>query len=107
MFISRSNSSSGSGRSLAFKVGAVLCVALLALLAIAQVAHTHPVGSDADHCALCVVLHSVVPVAAAIAVVQFALVAVAVPVKKTRRLTRTWHPQLFNRPPPALAAFFG
>src|ERR1035438_248296 len=38
-----------------------VCLVLLALLAVAQVVHAHPVQSDADHCPLCIVMHSVVP----------------------------------------------
>ncbi|HWA96316.1 MAG TPA: hypothetical protein VG844_17090 [Terracidiphilus sp.] len=68
----------------------------------------HRTSSDADHCALCMVLHSAVPAAAAAAVVFFTHVAVAVPVCKARRITRYWHTQLFNRPPPEVCiAFFG
>ncbi len=95
-------------RSRTIKVAALLCVVLLALLAFAQATHMHRNSSDADHCALCVVLHSAVPAAAAAAVLFFTQVAVAVPVCKARSITRYWHPQLFNRPPPAAhLAFFG
>lgn len=90
------------------KMVALACVILLALLAIAQVVHTHRTSSDADHCALCVVLHSAVPVAAAAAVVVFALMAFNMPAQKSRRITRYWHAQLFNRPPPMVCMeFFG
>lgn len=41
----------------------MVCLFLLALLAVAQVTHVHAVGSDVDHCPLCVVMHSVVPFA--------------------------------------------
>ena len=45
----------------ALKTVAVVCLVLLALLAVAQVTHVHAVGSDADHCQLCIAMHSVVP----------------------------------------------
>jgi hypothetical protein len=35
-----------------------VCFILLALLAVVQVAHLHSNESDADHCPLCVVMHS-------------------------------------------------
>src|ERR1035441_11135438 len=38
-----------------------VCLVLLALLAVAQVVHAHPVQSDADHCPLCIVKHLGVP----------------------------------------------
>ena len=44
---------------------AVLCLVLLAMLAVAQVAHLHPNQTDADHCQLCIVMHTVVPAAMA------------------------------------------
>ena len=79
---------------------AVLCLALLALLTVAQVAHTHAVASDADHCPLCIVLHTAAPVAVAAPVVTLVQVATAAPVFQVREVSRYWHPQLFTRPPP-------
>ncbi len=80
---------------------AVLCLALLALLTVAQVAHIHANASQADHCPLCIALHTAVPVAVAAAVILLVETAVAAPVLKVRAATRNWHPQLFTRPPPA------
>ncbi len=48
---------------------AVLCLILLATLAVAQVAHLHPSQSDADHCQLCIAMHTVAPVATAAAII--------------------------------------
>ena len=38
-----------------------MCLVLLAFLAVAQVMHVHASDSDADHCTLCLAMHSVVP----------------------------------------------
>ncbi|MDR3750643.1 MAG: hypothetical protein P4K94_04075 [Terracidiphilus sp.] len=78
----------------------VACLALLALLTVAQVAHLHPKISDADHCPLCIVMHSAAPVAVAAAVVVLVRMESAAPVLETRPLVRYWHSKLFTRPPP-------
>ncbi len=79
---------------------ALVCVALLALLTVAQVAHEHAVTSDADHCPLCIVMHTAAPVAAAAPVVTLVQVAAPAPIFEVRQVSRYWHPQLFIRPPP-------
>jgi hypothetical protein len=85
-----------------FGIAAVVCLVLLALLAVAQVTHVHAVGSDADHCPLCVVMHSVVPfVVLAVGIVMIRLGTEAHPPLEVRTICRYWHPTLFNRPPPA------
>jgi hypothetical protein len=76
-------------------------MALLALLAMVQVAHIHPLDSDADRCPLCIVLHSAVPVVAAAAVVVLVRAETPAPVFVPRTVLRYWHPSLFTRPPPA------
>jgi hypothetical protein len=81
-------------------VVAMLCLALLALLTVARVVHTHPNPGDADHCLLCVTTHSVAPAAAAVAVVLSTGSWTPAPVYKTRAIKRFWQPQLFTRPPP-------
>jgi hypothetical protein len=86
---------------IAVKTVAVVCLVLLALLAFAQVTHVHAVGSDADHCQLCIVMHSVVPFVAFVAgilVVRIGIAALTPP--EVRAIFRYWHPTLFNRPPP-------
>ena len=82
-------------------VVAVVCLALLALLTVAQVTHTHPANTDADRCPLCIVMHSVSPVVASETIVTLVQVAVAAPVLEVRGISRHWHPQLFTRPPPS------
>jgi hypothetical protein len=84
----------------ALSVAAVVCLVLLTLLAVVQVAHVHPVDTDADHCPLCIAMHSAAPVAATAAVVVLVQVERAAPVYQTLTISRYWHPQLFTRPPP-------
>lgn len=77
-----------------------LCLALLAMLAVAQVAHLHANQTDADHCQLCIVMHTAVPAAAAAAIIVMvqleSLATTAEPLLVTcKRQTR-----LFIRPPP-------
>lgn len=79
---------------------AVVCVVLLALLAVAQVTHTHQGVTDADHCPLCIVMHTAAPVLTAAASIALIQVAVTAPVLEVRRATRNRHSQLFTRPPP-------
>jgi hypothetical protein len=76
-------------------------VVLLALLAVAQVVHTHQDLTDADHCPLCIVMHSAAPVVAAAALIALVHLATTPPVFEVTRVTRHWQTQLFTRPPPA------
>ena len=82
-------------------VVALVCLALLALLTVAQVAHTHSESSDADHCPLCIVMHTVAPAIVAAAVITLVQIALAAPTPEAHPITRIWHAQLFIRPPPA------
>ena len=78
----------------------LVCLILLALLAVAQVTHLHTSDSDADHCPLCIVMHSAAPVAvAAILVVMVQVGMLAAPVE-ARTAVRYWNPKLYTRPPP-------
>ncbi len=86
----------------AFGWAAALCLALLVLFALVQVAHVHAVDSDADHCPICIVMHSAAPVAAAtVAILLVRLNAPAPPLLEARAVIRYWHPTLFTRPPPS------
>jgi len=89
-------------RPRSWPVAFVVCLALLALLTVVQVAHIHPIESDADHCPLCIVMHTAAPVALTAAVVVLVQIETATPVFKPRTVVRHWHPQLFTRPPPAV-----
>lgn len=79
----------------------VVCLILLALLTVAQVAHVHPLDTDSDHCPLCIVMHAAVPVAVTAAIIVLVHIETRAPIVETRTVTRYWHPQLFTRPPPA------
>ena len=79
----------------------MVCLVLMALLAVVQVAHVHPLEGDADHCPLCIVMHAVVPVLAAAAIIILVQVGTPTSAFSTRAIIRTWHPTLFTRPPPA------
>lgn len=79
----------------------IVCLLLLALLAVVQVAHIHPLNSDADHCPLCIAIHAVAPVAVAASIIILVPVGASVPVLEPRAILRHWHPTLFTRPPPA------
>jgi hypothetical protein len=72
----------------------------LALLVVVQVAHNHAIESDADHCSLCIAMHSAAPVAAIAAFVVLVKIQTATRVYEARAVIRHWHPKLFTRPPP-------
>ena len=90
-----------STRPRASKTAAIVCLVLLAYLAVAQVTHVHAIGSDADHCQLCVAMHSVVPfLVVGVAVRLVRIGTAALTHFEVRTICRNWHPTLFNRPPP-------
>ncbi len=78
----------------------VVCLVLLTLLAVVQVVHVHQVNTDADHCPLCIVMHSAAPVAVTAAVVVLIAFGSRTTAYQARTVTRHWHPKLFTRPPP-------
>lgn len=79
----------------------VVCLLLLTLLALVQVVHVHAVDTDADHCPLCIVLHTAAPVTVAAAAVVMVQFQTNLPDFEAHTVTRHWHPKLFTRPPPA------
>jgi len=79
---------------------AVLCLILLAMLAIAQVAHLHPNQTDADHCQLCIVMHTVVPAAIAAAVIVIVQLGASAPQADPIVIVHQRQVRLFIRPPP-------
>jgi hypothetical protein len=93
----------GSGRSRyhSWAVTALVCVVLVAFLAVMQVPHLHATQNDADHCPLCVVMHSTAP--APVAVAAVVLVAVGAPAPQAE--PNVVHPErqsrIVIRPPPA------
>ena len=78
----------------------VVCLLLLALLTVVQVAHMHPLDSDADHCPLCIAMHTAVPVAVLAAVVVLVQIEAAAPAFEPQAVFRHWHPKFITRPPP-------
>jgi hypothetical protein len=90
----------GTTRPRTFAVATVVCLLLLALLAVVQIVHVHPLESDADHCPLCIVMHAVAPVAVTAAAITLVQVGTPAPVIQMRAVIRPWHPTLFTRPPP-------
>lgn len=89
---------------LACTVVVVVCLALLALLTVIQVAHVHSVNTDADHCPLCIVLHTAAPVFVAAAAVLLVRFEAFTPAFEVRPIGISWRRQLFIRPPPTLCA---
>jgi len=79
----------------------VVCLILLTLLAVVQVVHVHQIDTDADHCPLCIVMHTAAPVAVSAAVVVLVQIENRTPVFEAHTITRHWHPKLFTRPPPS------
>lgn len=78
----------------------LVCLLLLTLLAFVQVAHIHPAAADADHCPICVVMHSAAPVAAVAAAIVMVRATETLVMQETTLVVRPWHCTLFNRPPP-------
>lgn len=85
----------------ALKLVTVVCLILLALITVVQVAHMHRVDSDADHCQLCIVMHSAAPVAVMVVVVALVSFGTAAPLVEARVAVLHRHPKLFTRPPPS------
>ena len=78
-----------------------VCLVLLMLLAVVHVAFAHSVDTDADHCPLCVVMHSVVPFLVMMVAVLLVRIETPIPVLfEIQAIIRHWHSDLFNRPPP-------
>lgn len=93
------NSDSRSHRSLMVAI-ATVCLVLLAMLSVAQVTHLHASQTDADHCQLCIVMHTAMPAVAAAAIIlmvqleSLANAAEPVFIRRKRQI------RLFIRPPP-------
>jgi hypothetical protein len=85
----------------ALPIATVVCLILLALLTVVQVAHMHPVANDADHCPLCIAMQSAAPVAVIAALVVMVKAGTPAPVVEARAIVRHWHPKFITRPPPA------
>jgi hypothetical protein len=84
----------------ALTLATVVCLALLALLTVVQVAHSHPVNADADRCPLCIVMHSAAPVAVMAALMVMVSFGPSAPLVEARVVVPHRYPKLFTRPPP-------
>ena len=84
----------------ALPVVTVVCLILLALLTVVQVAHMHPQDKDADHCPLCIAMHTAAPVAVMAAVVVLVQAGTPTPAVEARAVVRHWDPKFTTRPPP-------
>ncbi len=83
------------------RVVTVLCLVLLALLTVAQVAHVHADETAADHCPLCISMHSAAPVVEAQVAAVLVQVGISAPLVETKTVVRHHDSKLFIRPPPA------
>lgn len=89
------------GNSRALPMIAILCVLSLGLLAALQVAHFHSSQTLADHCPLCVSIHSAAPIAAAAAAaILLVKIGRSAPALEMAHIARRRNERLFTRPPP-------
>ena len=79
---------------------AILCLVLLSWLVIAQVTHQHANSTDADHCQLCMILHTVAPAAVAAIVIIMVQLGTSAPQSEPIVVVRQRQSRLFIRPPP-------
>ena len=84
-----------------FSLAGVLCLLLASLLALIQVTHVDPIGTNPSQCPLCVVLHSAAPVTPAAPAVVLVALGQFEAVLRPLPGTRFWRPKFFTRPPPA------
>jgi len=80
---------------------AAVCLVLLLLLAVAHVSFAHWVDNDADHCPVCMAMHSVLPLVVTTAAIALVIIgAFALLFPEDLGIARYWFPTLFTRPPP-------
>lgn len=79
----------------------VLCLALLAMLSFAQATHLHTSQIDADHCQLCIVMHTLVPAAALADAIVLVQLGPSAPLAAPVAVSHKSQVRLFIRPPPA------
>lgn len=90
----------GERKSWSARLSSLVCLMLLTLVTFVQVVHVHPTAADADHCPICVAMHSAAPVAVVAAAIVFVRALAPVPVPVVHSVVRPWHFTLFTRPPP-------
>jgi hypothetical protein len=79
---------------------AAVCLVLLGLLAFAQATHFHSDQTDADHCQLCIAVHSAAQAAPAAAAIVLVAFGASAPQAEPVIIARRWFLFLFIRPPP-------
>jgi len=87
------------GRNFRIAVAAI-CLVFLALLTFAQATHLHTNQTDADHCQLCIAMHSATPTAAAPTIIVMVSFGASAPRVEPTVVTRQRFSRLFIRPPP-------
>lgn len=79
---------------------AVVCIVLLAMISVVQATHLHQTASEADHCALCVAMHSAAPISFVVATVVVVQLGVFAPLVKAQAPALAWSARHVTRPPP-------
>lgn len=84
-----------------FSLAGVVCLLLASLLAVIQVTHIDPIGTNTNLCPVCVMLHSAAPVTPAAPVMVLVALGQAEAILRPLAGSRFWRPRFFTRPPPA------
>jgi len=79
----------------------LVCAVLAAFLAVVQLPHLHATQNDADHCPLCVLMHSAAPATMAEAAVVLVPVGAPAPLIEPISVPQKPQTRLFIRPPPS------
>lgn len=82
------------------------CIALVVMMGMVQVAHTHPSGQPDHDCSLCTSAHQVIHVVALVTLLVSNVPVIRVASEPARTLpVSTFFFKLASRPPPAVIAF--
>jgi hypothetical protein len=93
-------------RSSWVRVLGIICVSLVLMSGIAQVAHNHASGQPDHDCALCVTAHHVIQIVAQVSLNLSSRPVAAIAAEPTRDLPRRYFfLKLKSRPPPASPVF--
>jgi hypothetical protein len=88
------------GRRNILPLVAGLCLVLLVTLSFAQATHLHSSAVDADHCQLCIVMHTAAPVAPVAAAIVLVELGASAPQAEPKFIARQRQSRVFIRPPP-------
>ena len=84
----------------------MICIALVVMMGMVQVAHSHPSGQPDHDCALCVSAHQVIQIVATVTLLVSSVAIVSLVSEPARGLPApTFFFRLACRPPPAAPAF--